>query len=123
MIFHILRVQVSNVELFHVPNHLRTREVPEGVARQAQANRGTGIIRAGDLGANAETAQKLPAQPLTSSASANEITTRACLPPLHMRRPAFFVFALPHLHRFRIILNLSVLRIEMQFAFRLPRDV
>ena len=42
---------------------------------------------------------------------------------LDMRRPAVFILASPHLHRFCIALDLSVFRIQMQFPVNLPRDV
>src|SRR5713101_6374753 len=40
-----------------------------------------------------------------------------------MRRPALLVLAAPHLHRFRISLDSSVFRIEMQCAVHLPCNI
>src|ERR1700739_4979406 len=42
---------------------------------------------------------------------------------LDMRRPAFLVLAVPHLHRFRVALDPSIFRVKMQFAIHFPRDV
>src|ERR1035437_171329 len=42
---------------------------------------------------------------------------------LQMRRPAFFVFASPQLHGFRIALDVPVAWIELQFALNFPRNV
>ena len=40
-----------------------------------------------------------------------------------MRRPALLVFAPPHLHGFRIVLNPPVLCVEMQLTVDFPRDI
>src|ERR1700685_1278607 len=42
---------------------------------------------------------------------------------LDMWCPALLVLAPPHLHRFRIVLDPSVFRVEMQLAINLPCDV
>src|SRR6202041_4075332 len=40
-----------------------------------------------------------------------------------MRRPALFILAAPHLHGLRIVLNLSIRSVELQFAVQLPCDI
>src|SRR5271157_5153374 len=42
---------------------------------------------------------------------------------LDMRRPALLVLAPPHLHGFRVALDSSVFRVEMQLPVDFPRDV
>ena len=42
---------------------------------------------------------------------------------LDMRRPTLFVFAAPHLHRFRIALDPPVPGVEMQFPADFPCDI
>src|SRR6185369_16584236 len=40
-----------------------------------------------------------------------------------VRRPALLIFAPPQLHCLGIVLNVPVLRIQMQFALNLPGDI
>src|SRR6266436_6825910 len=42
---------------------------------------------------------------------------------LDMRGPALLILAPPHLHRFRVVLNPPVFRIEMQLPVHFPRNV
>src|SRR5438552_7740098 len=44
-------------------------------------------------------------------------------PLLDMRFPPFFIFAPPHLHRFRITLYPPVFRVEIQLTVHFPSDV
>ena len=42
---------------------------------------------------------------------------------LDVWRPSLFIFAAPHLHRLRVILDLPIFRVEMQLAICLPGNV
>src|ERR1035438_1773568 len=63
------------------------------------------------------------AHPAATSAPERTKSRREKVPFLNMRRPAFLVLAAPHLHRFRVALDPSIFRVEMQFTVHCPRDV
>ena len=42
---------------------------------------------------------------------------------LNLWRPAAFVLATPHLHGFRVVLDLAVRRVKLQYALREIRNV
>src|ERR1035437_1604201 len=53
----------------------------------------------------------------------NGLDCRRALRFLKVRRPALFVFAAPALHRFSVVADLGVSRVELQGAISFPCDV
>src|SRR3984957_14035683 len=112
MIFDVLRVQLRHIELLQEADHLRSSEITERVAREAQTQTRHVVCGWLPLRQGCETPRRSK-RARGERTGTQKIATGECA--LHnnhliggvrsdMRFPALLILACPHLHRFWIVL-------------------